>query len=512
MSENKNRRAAVKVIKASNPKPIIKAETPTNVTKEDSANSGLWITSEYDMYGLKNMVKNSDILPQCITAYKNNIAGFGIKVRYNFNYEEETAEMKAEFDKAKTLVDLLCQKKAMKEVVEDIIAARETYGIAYLEVIRNTAGEVSELAFVEETPSISRSILGDDIIKTEYNYKGTSIQRNSRFVKYRQQLNGKTVYFKEFGDPRNMDSRNGEYVDDISDGVTLANELLAFPIGTDPYGEVRWIGQILGIDGAREASELNYRYFKDGRHTPLAIIVRGGSLSKDSEENLKRYADSIKGKEGQHAFLLLELEDTDDSAGFDSENKPDVELKDLSPMLQKDELFGNYLKDSRKSVQSAFRLPDIYVGYTADFNRATAQTAMEITERQVFQPERESLEFIINNRLLNGFGFKYVELYFEKPDISNPDDLQKILTVTERAGGLTPNKAKEIAMNAMGEISEDYTEAWGNVPLALLKIMQTETPTDQTGEIQKSVGNDTELVAVMKEVRAVLKKGSVTDV
>lgn len=48
-------------------------------------------------------------------------------------------------------------------------------------------------------------------------------------------------------------------------------------------------------------------------------------------------------------------------------------------MLQRDGLFINYDDTNRKKVQSHFRLPDIYVGYSKDFNRATAETAMLIT-------------------------------------------------------------------------------------------------------------------------------------
>ena len=57
-------------------------------------------------------------------------------------------------------------------------------------------------------------------------------------------------------------------------------------------------------------------------------------------------------------------------------------------------------------------------GYTTDFNRATAQTAMEVTEKQVIQPERTSLAWVINNKLLNGYGFKHFEARFDEPDMA----------------------------------------------------------------------------------------------
>ena len=178
------------------------------------------------------------------------------------------------------------------------------------------------------------------------------IKRQRKFCKYKQEKNGKVVYFKEFGDPRIMDKRDGKYVEQL-ELEYQANELLDFPIGTNDYGTVRWIGQVLNVDGSRKAENLNNNYFDNGRHTPLAVIVSGGSLSDNSFQRLKEYMNDIKGEAGQHAFLLLEVEDTDNKVGFEQEKKPAVELKDMASILQKDELFQDYLDNSRKKVQSS---------------------------------------------------------------------------------------------------------------------------------------------------------------
>ena len=46
----------------------------------NAVNASEWITHPIDMRGLKELVDNSTILPQCIRAYKSTIAGFGISV------------------------------------------------------------------------------------------------------------------------------------------------------------------------------------------------------------------------------------------------------------------------------------------------------------------------------------------------------------------------------------------------------------------------------------------------
>lgn len=522
-------RVGVRIVKAQDPsevptvftaqKKIEKSDKSEQLSKENAANASEWIAHPVDMRGLKDLVDNSTILPQCIRAYKSNIAGFGINIQYAEDFDEESAEMKAEWSVAEQIVSLLNMDMMTKEVFENIIRDRETYGISYCEVIRDMEGKVVELQFIIDTPSIDMTYPLEPYVDVQYFYKGQTVSRKKKFRKFRQTVAGKTVYFKEFGDPRIMDKRDGKYAEEGGEAIEIdnqANEIIEFRIGSQPYGEVRWIGQVLTVDGNRRAEVLNNNYFREGRHTPLMILVKGGTLTDESLAKLQGYMNEIKGESGQHAFLVLETEANDNTTAFDGEKTADIEIKDLASILQKDELFQEYLENGRKKTQSAFLLPDLYVGYTTDFNRATAQTAMEVTEKQVFQPERTSLAWIINNRLLNGYQFKYVEVFFEAPDITNPEDIQKILNVTERAGGITPNVAKELTYKTLGKDGcEDYDGEWGDIPIQYIRISQaqaqqlppSEPVTDNTlkqldGQIEQAA--DDEVVSVMKQIRKAL--------
>lgn len=556
MSEEKEvRHVDVKVIKADNfgetptvfVQPVEKSDKSEQLSMVNAVNASEWISHPVDMHGLKELVDNSTILPQCIRAYKSNIAGFGISVGYSEDHEEETPEMQAEWDSMQRVIDLLNMDCMTKEVFENVIRDRETYGISYCEVIRDKNGDVVQLEFIIDTPSIDMTYPLEPYMDTEYFYKGEKITRKKRFRKFRQNVAGKTVYFKEFGDPRIMDKNTGRYVtEEDQEPVEIddqANEIIEFRLGSMPYGEVRWIGQVLTVDGNRRAEVLNNAYFRKGRHTPLMILVKGGTLSESAFAKLQTYMNEIEGEKGQHSFLILETETNETGAAFQDQKQPEVEIKDLASILQKDELFQEYQENGRKKTQSAFLLPDLYVGYTTDFNRATAQTAMEVTEKQVFQPERTSLAWVINNKLLNGYGYKYVEAKLDEPDITNPDDIQKILNITERAGGLTPNLAKEYTYDVLGKDGcEDYPGDWGDIPLAYSRTvtqnqLQAETgsmagentlitenePTGQNtkpqgnnkavteeelavldGQIEKAALNDLELVPIMKEIRRAL--------
>ena len=84
MSEEKPvRQVGVKIVKADNfgetptvfvesQKPIEKSDKSEQLSMVNAVNASEWITHPIDMRGLKELVDNSTILPQCIRAYKSN--------------------------------------------------------------------------------------------------------------------------------------------------------------------------------------------------------------------------------------------------------------------------------------------------------------------------------------------------------------------------------------------------------------------------------------------------------
>lgn len=115
-------------------------------------------------------------MPQCIRAYKDNIAGFGIGVKYIEDIEE-TPEAEVEYKRMVEIIELLNTDQDTKEVFEDLIEARETYGIAYLEVIRNLDGEVQQIEFLHDTPSVRKTVPLEPYIDTTYYNHGVPIER-----------------------------------------------------------------------------------------------------------------------------------------------------------------------------------------------------------------------------------------------------------------------------------------------------------------------------------------------
>ncbi len=84
------------------------------------------------------------------------------------------------------------------------------------------------------------------------------------------------------------------------------------------------------------------------------ILVKGGTLSDDAFTKLQAYMNEIEGEKGQHSFLVLETDTSETATTLGEQKQPEVEIKDLAAILQKDELFQEYQENGRKKTQSAF--------------------------------------------------------------------------------------------------------------------------------------------------------------
>lgn len=494
--------------------PIVKSDSRTTNDIEDERNNGEWLHCDVDEKNKQDIIDNSTILLQCISAYANNIAGFGIGIQYRSDYKnEETPEMIQEYNKVKEIVDCFSLEDDTKEIFKTLIDDVESFGIGYLEVIRNIEGLPVELVNISPVSSVEKSRRGDYV---DYQYtteNGNIISRKKRFRKYKQTVNAKSVYLKEFGDPRVMDKRTGEYIssDKSISRQDVANEVIEFKNSKrKPYGDVRWIGCVKPLVGADLAEELNLNYFRNGRHTPLAILIENGHLTEQAKTKLKEYTDAIRGAKSQHGFLILETEPIQQDLGWNKENPPKITIKDMASVLQHDELFSDYIENTRKKIQSAYKLPDIYVGRTTDYNRSTVYAAITLTEQQVFQPYRKRLDYMINRRILQDYQFKYCDVFFQSPELNNPDDIKTIFDATGPYGGIPLNLAKEISYKYLHLDCNDYDIKNANLPLSLIQQQATqgESFSSQTQtQIEKARSNeDYDIIPILKSMHDKFKE------
>ncbi|MGX6993949.1 phage portal protein [Vagococcus penaei] len=420
------------------------------------------LSPPYDLATLRSIGETSTILNQCVEAYSQNIVGFGMGVRFKVEEKDVTTEMDSEKSALETLLVNLSLDRPAKEVLSEAIRHVEECGNAFIEVIRNGLGEVVGIENVLpeciQVTKLNRVNMPDGTIRKFRYFNFQDTVDDSAMVH-------KSIWYKSFEDPTPL-KIDGNVA---KDGEGNATELIHLKIGDEhkPYGVPRYIGTLLGILGDRKANELNYRYFTEGRHTPLAIILENAQLTEESEATLKEYSDSIGGESSQHKFILLEAEKVGMENDFLQDNDKDkaaIRLEKLADILQQDALFLDYSEKVRSDVLSAFRLPPVYVGLSEDYNRATVETAKELTEEQVFQPRRDGYEWRLN-RLFNDYEFRYVEVFLKSPDFSNTDDIKNILTPAIQARAVAPNDLRPIVSRVLNVPLEPFEGDEYNLPI-----------------------------------------------
>lgn len=510
--------------------PVLKAQNDqlkkTNVNKSESGESksiGEFqledvIDPPYDFSALQLLCEQSSILQQCIDAYKINITGFGLesvtKEDLSSLNEEKKNAVEKERSKLKDYLNFINLETPIEEVLELVIDDLEKTGNAYIEILRSDDGEISTFEYLpaenmrlckkdKKSSEVTREIEIDGKVK-----KKTTMRKFRRYV---QVVNTDKVYFKEYGHPGDLDYKTGEYGDKL-DHDNKASEVLHFKIGNGTYGKPRWIGNVVSVVGARKAEELNYLYFKNGRHLPAAITVSNGMLDEDSRASLEEYMNGAQGVENAHKFLLLEAmgDSTENAHGEEEKTNAKIDIKDLAQIIQKDALFMDYDNDTRKKIRSSFRLPPLYTGESQEYNRATSDTARQITEEQVFQPERIKIARRLNSVLLPELDIKNAKLAFKDADFRDPVEIAKVLAPFIDAGAVGPNDLRELLGEVLGTKLKQWEEEY-NRPLAITRMGDPFLANYLNGngelpeDIQKS---DNEIVHILKDLRDYLENSS----
>jgi PBSX family phage portal protein len=278
------------------------------------------------------------------------------------------------------------------------------------------------------------------------------------------------VFFKAFGDPRVLSKRSGKVFPsvealrrtDADDGP--ATELLHFAIQSprSPYGVPRWVGALLAVLGSRQMEEVNYLYFENKSVPPLALLISGGRLSESSVPRIERFIEeNLKGKANFHKILILEAE------GGQGENRAKIELRPLTEAQQQDALFQVYDERNIDKVGGAFRLPRLLRGESKDFNRATAESALRFAEDQVFQPERDEFDYLINRKLLADMGIRFWRFRSQTPVTRDPERMTAMVERLVRVGVLTPEEGRFLAGDIFNREFRKIGDDWTKRPITL---------------------------------------------
>lgn len=426
--------------------------------------SGTYIAPPFDIRSLLSVYEKSNMLKQCVAAYVTNVAMFGfeiVKTRPDVEMDEgEVAELQSFIDSANSEESLLA---VHAKAVDDY----EAVGFCFIEAIRDRKDRISLLRHARAS-SIRLMPRDETAIPVSYDIprgrRTATVVEMRKFRRYVQILNGKTVFFKEFGDPRVLDYVSGVFetaTTPVTKGLEATELLHIRQNSEDPYGVPRWVSQLPSILGSREAEEVNLRYFEDNTVPPMMLLVAGGRLTTASYNDLVRIMSSQGlGKDRQHQAILVEAVAEKDS--LDDKGTPvSLKVEKLTDSRPSDGLFKEYDESNQSKVRSAFRLPPVSVGLSQDVTYATANVSQFVAETQVFSVLRRVFDEVYNKRMVGhsrGLNMKTVWLQLKAPSITNPEQIVKTLTALNVMGGMTPRKAIQAASKLLQIDLDDYPE------------------------------------------------------
>jgi PBSX family phage portal protein len=462
------------------------------------ARKGNIIEPPFDMLTLAMLVEHNSELGQVIDAMETNIDGTGHRFVSRMRLDDVPRDNPAggadsppdAAADAKLLSGVKAEKVKldnffMYATEESFTAFRrklrrdlESTGNAYFEVLRNTAGEVQgfthlpshqiRLGKIDQEPElVDRKILelqidGSVKVKTQKVWR-----RFRRFIQQRAILRRslsavtghKVRWFKQFGDQRKVNKTTGEF-DTKAKPVKadeLANEMVHIKqySGRTPYGLPRYIGNLLAIFGDRASEEINYITFRNNNIPSMMMMVSNGQLTEGTIQRIESFVESqIQGSDNYSKMLIIEAEP------FDGEGEDGGQVKVSAQPLVKDQhrdaLFQNYSANNQDKIRRAFRLPPIFVGRSDDYTRATAESSRRLADEQIFAPERDEFDSLVNRVLFPEMGIRFHKFRSNSPNTTDNTQLVKILAGAEKTGGMTPRIARKMLEDILGIDLPDF--------------------------------------------------------
>lgn len=385
-----------------------------------TGNSVAIIAPQYAPGTLYSLITQNNILSQCVEVMEVNIDGTG----HSIDLKEDAKENETEKVLLENFFNEPYPGKSMISIRRSLRRDMETTGNGYLEVIRNAADEIAFINHCDAT--ITRLLMLDAPVMTEKEVmrggKQVKMKMHMRERRFVQEINQNKTYFKQFGSKRDLDKDTGKWAEE---GRRLpiekrASELIHFTISREPktpYGSPRWINQLPSILGSRKAEEYNVEFFDAGGLPPVLLIIQGGTIGDTVKEQIQAH---LSGKGAKHRAAIVEATST--SGTLDSTGSVQVKVERFGAERQQDAMFQTYDDSCSTHVRTSFRLPPLFTGQAGDYSFATAYASYLVAEAQVFWPERELFDSVINHTIAKELGskdYRFRSLPLSMVDVQN---------------------------------------------------------------------------------------------
>ena len=425
----------------------------------------------YNQTTLAGLCQMNNALSPAVEAMVTNIDGTGHVIKLKDEDENVVIESFVESGTVEPVETEKPEEKKKRKSIEDFFEEvfpgmsfrtlrknlrrdQEVVGNAYIEAMRNTQ---NKLTFLRQVRSRGvRLVKFDAPVSKEIVLKrggeDVSVTMMATERRYAQIVGTKIVFFKEFKASRELDKLTGVWEGTPVDGgephkvlpENRANELIhltAVPDAISPYGLPRWIPQLPSVLGSRKAEESNLEFFDSGGIPPALITIAGGKAAVEGAATLEKFfSGELKYKQ---RALILEVQNSGGS--LEKEGSPSkIEVHTFGAEQVKDSMFEEYDTKSERRVRRAFRLPPLFVGQAEDFSFATAFASYTVAEAQVFAPERDEFDEIVNNIIMPELDPEG-DFKFESKPITVNDTVQRLdaIKIALEAGGVGPKGVVE---------------------------------------------------------------------
>jgi len=466
---------------------------------EDDEGKSVWSGTEtveplYPPDSLLFLYNVSDTLRQCVDAMSTNIDSHGHMFEPTIDFaaedikeqivaalmsdggtkepDEETIdrtikewkrEARIERIRLKSYFEGVCFEYSFIDLRRATTTDKETVGWGAWEIIRDKKnGTPVRFKHVPShslrlskarTPVEVEEHLPAGVLKT----RTVSVTRKLRLVVQLDESGSGFTYFKTFGDPRLIGTDGEDYTapdggeaKQMPEGVEPATEILMFQTyfpGT-PYGVVRWHGMIPQIQGTREAQENTLDYLENSAIPRGMLLVADGRMGSDSVTKLENFFKTLKG-EAENRMVVVEAETPRDKA-LEQSGRVQIQWVSFRNEQREDATFAAYIASNAHGVGSTFRIPPILRGDTKDFNRATAVAALEYAEEQVFTPEREAFDWVMNRKILPLLDVRFWKYRSRAPRKSDPEAMAKIAESFLKHAVVVPSEMRPLAERVLG--------------------------------------------------------------
>jgi len=410
---------------------------------------GKIIEPPFDMLTLSMLPEHNTTMNQCVEAMEINIEGFGHRFipRIKTDHKGVDGDTKAAVDAEKVRLEnffMYATRESFTKFRRKLRRDLETTGCAYYEVIR---GDNNVIQGFTHLPSYQMRLsrMEDDLRMVDRpilklnNDGSVTVEKVKEWRRFRMYVQSKSIrrrnlevvqghrvrWFKEFGDPQIYNNETGEKANEKLPVEKRANEVVYLSIYSSrgPYGLPRYIGNLLSIFGDRAAEEINFITFRNNNIPSMVVAVSNGQLTEGTINRVQSFVESqIQGSDNYSKFLIIEAETTEE--GEDG-GQVKLDIKPLVKEQHKDALFQNYSSNNKDNVRQAWRLPPIFIGRTDVYTRTTAETSRQLADEQVFAPERDEFDLMMNREIFPCMDVVYHKFKSNSPNTTDNQELIK---------------------------------------------------------------------------------------